>query len=233
MLGHELAVEQREIADLEARDQPGERDLRRVGRAAEHAFAEEGAAELHAVEAADQRVAVPHLDRMGVARAVEREHRVLELGVDPGLLAVGAGGDHAGEIAVAGDREPARAERPAERARDVEAVERDDRAVARLDPEQLVRVAAVGHREDAGGIALKQQARVERDSSPLRMLQDLAHLVLRAAEADAVGGFDDRALDQDRMLDHRVEHLVVGDVGAGEAELLGQRLLGAQALARA
>ena len=98
---------------------------------------------------------------MGVARAVQREHRALDLGVDPGLLAVGAGGDDAGEIAVAGDRELARAERPPQRAREVEAIERDDRAVARLDPEQLVGVAAVGHREDAGGIALKQQARVE------------------------------------------------------------------------
>ena len=54
VVGHELAVEQREIAGLEARDQPGERDLRGVGRAAEHAFAEEGAAELDAVEPADE-----------------------------------------------------------------------------------------------------------------------------------------------------------------------------------
>ena len=80
-----------------ARDQPGKRDLRRIGRAAEHAFAEEGAAELHAVETADESLVLPHLDRMGVARAVEREHRAFELGVDPGLLAVGAGGDDARE----------------------------------------------------------------------------------------------------------------------------------------
>ena len=43
----------------------------------------------------------------------------------------------------------------------METVERDDRPIARLDPEQLVRVAAVGHREDACRIAMKQQARVE------------------------------------------------------------------------
>src|SRR6185312_17177837 len=92
MLGHELAIEKREIADLQARDQPGERDLGCVGPAAEHAFAEKGAAELHAIEAADQVVRLPYLDRMGVAGAVERDHRVLELGVDPRLLAVGAGG---------------------------------------------------------------------------------------------------------------------------------------------
>ena len=149
------------MPDLQPRDEPRERDLGRVGPAAEHAFAEEGAAELHAVEAADEVAAVPHLDRMGMAGAVKREHRALELGVDPGLLAVGAGGDDGREVAVMGDREFARAKRPPERAREMEAVERNDRPVARLDPEQLIRLAAVGHREDAGGIALEQQARVE------------------------------------------------------------------------
>jgi hypothetical protein len=43
----------------------------------------------------------------------------------------------------------------------MEAVERKDRAVARLDPEKVVGVAAVGHREDPSGITLQQQARVE------------------------------------------------------------------------
>ena len=33
--------------------------------------------------------------------------------------------------------------------------------MARLDPEQFGGVAAVGHREDPGGVALQQQARVE------------------------------------------------------------------------
>src|SRR5437660_10750258 len=98
---------------------------------------------------------------MGVARAVERKHRSLELGVDPGLLAVGAAGDHAGEIAVAGDGELARADGAIERTRNVELVERDDRPVPRLDPEQLIRLAAVGHREDARLIALEPQALVK------------------------------------------------------------------------
>src|SRR5690348_8382631 len=43
----------------------------------------------------------------------------------------------------------------------MEAIERNDRPVPRLDPEQFVGLAAVGHREDAGCIALKQKARVE------------------------------------------------------------------------
>ena len=57
--------------------------------------------------------------------------------------------------------------------------------------------------------------------------------VLRPAEADALGRFDERTLDQDRVGDHRVEHFVVGDIGARQAELVGERLLRAQALARA
>ena len=59
----------------------------------------------------------------------------------------------------------------------------------------------------------------------MRELQDFAHPVLRPAQADAVGGFDEWTLNQDRMLDHRVENLVVGDVRAGQAELPGERLL--------
>jgi hypothetical protein len=38
----------------------------------------------------------------------------------------------------------------------MEAIKRDDGPVARLDPEQLGRIAAVGHRKDAGGVTLQQ-----------------------------------------------------------------------------
>ena len=57
MVGHELAVEKREIAGLHTGDEPGKRDLGRIAHAAEHAFAEERAAELHAVDLAHQLVA--------------------------------------------------------------------------------------------------------------------------------------------------------------------------------
>src|SRR5690349_16878373 len=82
------------------------------------------------------------------------------------------------------------------------------RAIARLDPEQLGGIAAVGHREDAGGISLQQQARVETahglklsslSTARAESSQNLAHPILRPAEANAIGGFDDRALDQDRV----------------------------------
>ena len=56
---------------------------------------------------------------------------------------------------------------------------------------------------------------------------------MRAAEADALVGLDERALDQDRVLDHGIEDLIVGDVRTGQSQFLGQGLLGTKALARA
>src|SRR5438105_15637191 len=62
--------------------------------------------------------------------------------------------------------------------------------------------------------------------------QYLQHHLLRAAEADTIRGFDEGAIDEDRVLHHRVEHFFVGDVRAIESELVRQRLLRAKALAR-
>ena len=107
VVGHELAIEQREIAAFEARHEPCQRDLGGVTPAAEHALAEKGPAELHAVNPADEIGVLPHLDRMGVARAVERQHCPLDLGVDPGFVAIGAAGDDSREIAVVGHFEAA------------------------------------------------------------------------------------------------------------------------------
>ena len=56
---------------LQPGDQPGEGDLRSIGHAAEHRFAEEGPAQLHAIEAADQLSIVPAFDRMGMADGME------------------------------------------------------------------------------------------------------------------------------------------------------------------
>lgn len=67
MLGHELAVEQLVAAGDEAGDQPGQCHLRGIGPVGEHAFPEEGAAELYPIEAARQLSVGPAFDRMGVA----------------------------------------------------------------------------------------------------------------------------------------------------------------------
>jgi hypothetical protein len=100
MVSHELAVEEREITDLQAGNQPGKRHFRCVARPAEHAFAEEGSAKLHPIEATDQSFLAPDLDRVGMAGSVESQHRPLELVVDPRLFAVGTGGDHRSEVCI-------------------------------------------------------------------------------------------------------------------------------------
>ena len=105
MGGHELAVEQGEAADLEARDQPGQRHLGGVGGGGEHAFPEEGPAELDAVEATDEFAVPPDLDRMGVTGRVQGQYGLLDLGVDPSLFASRTCADDGGEIAVEGDGE--------------------------------------------------------------------------------------------------------------------------------
>src|SRR5262245_17642014 len=84
MVGDELRVEQREAAPDQPGAQVNERHLAGVALQREHALAEEGAVEGHAVEASDQLAPGPGLDRVAVPRlekiAVERP----DLGVDPG-----------------------------------------------------------------------------------------------------------------------------------------------------
>ncbi len=67
MFGHELAVEESEVSRPKACNEPGEGDLRRVAPPAEHAFSEEGSAELDSVEPADELFTFPHLDRMSMS----------------------------------------------------------------------------------------------------------------------------------------------------------------------
>ena len=155
MIGHELAVEQSEIAGLQSRNQPSQRNFRGVRRVAEHAFAEKGSPKLYSIKSAGELVADPHFERMGMAGRIESEHCPFDVGVDPGFLAIGAGGDYCCKLAVEGDREHARANGTPQRTRQMEAVERQDRPVAWLDPEQLGCITAVRHRENAGGVTLQ------------------------------------------------------------------------------
>ena len=98
---------------------------------------------------------------MGISRGVEAKRSALDLLVDPGLVAPGASGEHLAERAVDGHLKAARADPAGERAGQVKPVERKDRAAAWLDPENVSGVAAVGHREDTGGIAAQEQSGVE------------------------------------------------------------------------
>jgi hypothetical protein len=94
VIGHELAVEQGEAADLQPPDQPRQRDLRRVGAGGEHAFAEERTAQPYPVESPRQLALMPAFDRMGMAEFMESVEARLDLTVDPGLLAFGAAAHH-------------------------------------------------------------------------------------------------------------------------------------------
>ena len=107
MLGHELAVEQLEAAGLQPGDQPCQRYLGGIGAVREHAFAEESRAELHPIETADQFAVRPALDRMGMAEPVQLEIALLDLVIDPGLLAGGTLQHNLSECLVPGDGEGA------------------------------------------------------------------------------------------------------------------------------
>ncbi len=73
MRARHLAVDERNVPRAALRDEARERDLRGVGRAREHGFAEEHAPESYAIEAADQLALVPGLERVGEPAAVQ-EH---------------------------------------------------------------------------------------------------------------------------------------------------------------
>src|SRR3546814_1032433 len=62
----------------------------------------------------------------------------------------GAQGKGIGEGGVGGDAEPIRRDRLAQRSGYAEPIERQDRPLARLDPENAARIAAVGHRDRKG-----------------------------------------------------------------------------------
>src|SRR6202453_3653903 len=82
-----------------------------------------------------------------------------DLVVDPGLLSLGAGAYDRFESAVGDHLETIGTHGLGEAARDDKPVEREDAALLRLDPEQVLGVAAFGHRKDADGIGPEQDVR--------------------------------------------------------------------------
>ena len=69
----------------------------------------------------------------------------------------------------------------------MEAVERKNRALARLDPEDIGGVAAVGHREYPGGIALQEQARIKHGGHR-RVSPGSSRVCLKVLDNKASGG---------------------------------------------
>ena len=91
-------------AFAEPLDQVHQADLRGVALARKHAFAEEGAAERHAVEPAGEPAVAPGFDRVAVAAPVELDIGFADRRIDPGVAAIvagfGAAVDDAFEIGV-------------------------------------------------------------------------------------------------------------------------------------
>jgi hypothetical protein len=160
--GDELAIEQMHPAQAQRRHQPGQRHFGRIRGSRKHALAAEHPVEADAVEPADQLwcaigPVAPALDRMRIAGGMQRAIAGGDALADPGFAALGlarrgAGGDHLGKGAVAGDRKPPAPQRPRQGMRAAKAIERQDRAAPRLDPMDVIVVARIGHRKDAAAI---------------------------------------------------------------------------------
>jgi hypothetical protein len=162
----ELRVEQGEVARAQQLDQVDQADLGRVGPAdlgpTEHALPKEGAAQVHAVEPADQGSAEPGLHAVREAPAVKLAVGADQALVDPGLLAfrsrLRAGAHHVLEARIGADLEARGAHDARQAAGDVKPIEREDRARIGAEPLDLTR-PAVDHREDPIGIGPEQQLR--------------------------------------------------------------------------
>jgi len=160
MFGQELAIQELEPADFQACDEVGERDLGCVARAAEHALAEEGGAQPHAIQAADELIVLPGLDRMGVTASVQFGISCLDIGIDPCIGTArgrfGAVRDDVAKRFIDRDGIAIGPDRLGERMREMEAVEGQHAALLGLDPEDIVRVARARHREDPDGVSAQQ-----------------------------------------------------------------------------
>lgn len=142
-----------------------ERDLRRVARAADHRFAEKGAPERYAVQPADQIALVPAFDAVRVAKAEQSVVARLDHRVDPRRRPVvggfGAERDHVGEDGVGGDAKAVGDDHLLQAARQVKAVQGQDRAQPRFDPMDRRVIRPVGHRKKPLRIGAEQQRRVD------------------------------------------------------------------------
>ena len=160
MLGDILGVEQVEPARDQPRHQMHQRHFRRVAGTVKHAFAEEGASQADAVEAACEVAVLPDLDAVAVPELVEPDIEIADALVDPGVVAARlrrrAARDDRLEGGIDGNAEGVRAHGAGQPRGDAETVERNQAAHFRLDPEQRRVTGALGHREDAAGIGPQQ-----------------------------------------------------------------------------
>ncbi len=143
-----------------------ERDLRRVGGAAEHALTEEGAAQSDAVETADQHLVLPTFDAVGMAAPVKLQVQPADRRVYPGVLASRrrgcAGVEHRRKGCVRTHDERLVSDGPAKPGRYVEGVQRNDATLVGLDEEDAGVVAGLSHGKDALRVATQEGVGGER-----------------------------------------------------------------------
>src|SRR3954468_3224632 len=126
VIGHELRVQQLEPAGLEPGHEMHERNLGCVAGAVEHALAEEGAAEGHAVKTADKGIALVDFQAVAMAAIVQLAIEDADARIDPGAWAVRlwlrAALQHGVEVMVHGDGEAVGAHRADEARRHVKTI---------------------------------------------------------------------------------------------------------------
>jgi len=137
---------------------------------------------------------------MGCAYLMQVQIGPLDSVADPGSPRIaartGAFADHGGESGVAGDFENTFAQNLRQRARTVKAVQRQDRAAARFDPENLGILARIRHREQAGAIGHEQHIGFDRrrrggsvhGNSFYGPLRHACHLAVLRLERDPPAG---------------------------------------------
>src|SRR3984893_2767353 len=151
MRRHELRVEQAEPALRQTRDEMRQGDFRGAGLAVKHAFAEKRRAEVDAVEPANKRAIRPALHGVDPAGIEELAIEQSNPAIDPCLFASsmgdGASVDHGIEIAIDSDLETIGADCLGEAVRYDQAIERENAAHFRIDPEKILVEGALRHRK--------------------------------------------------------------------------------------
>ncbi len=160
MVGDKLAVEQHISARFHPRDQPSERQLGGIVRAAEHAFAKKSTAQRQAIKPANQpwrppfgqRGIVPHLDAMGVAERMEDDERLFNEAVNPCRRPVGRArrtfGNYRAKSGIARHPIKVRAHQFAQGFREMKAIQGQYPARLWLDPINILCRAIIRHRKN-------------------------------------------------------------------------------------
>jgi hypothetical protein len=168
MIGHELAIEKFETANPHPRDQPRQRDFRCVGRSGKHALTKKSPAHRHSIQPADQFIAQPTFDAVGVSHPMKIAKRIFDIGIDPSVAPVVArfcaGGDDLSKGAICSHDKPILPNGFCQRFRQSESIQRQNCPLLGLDPECIGIVACVGHRENAIGVGAHEQIQIDSHS---------------------------------------------------------------------